>query len=73
MQSEFLIISLLTNKPIYLIHTQVSCHQCTTRFNKALEVFGVDTVINNDVMVKEFLKHGGVFNQNSKYYTAVAK
>ena len=36
-QSAFLMISLLTNKPIYLIHTQVSCHQCTTRFNKFLE------------------------------------
>ena len=28
-QSSFLMISLLTHKPIYLIHTQVSCHQCT--------------------------------------------
>ena len=73
MQSAFLMISLLINKPIYLIHTQVSCHQCTTRFNKAIEVFGLDTVINNDVMVKEFLKHGGICHQNSKYSPAVAK
>ena len=50
--SEFLMISLLTNKPIYLIRTQLSCHQFTTRFNKAIEVFGLDIVINNDVMVK---------------------
>ena len=71
-QSIFM-ISLLTNKPIYLIHTQVFCNQCTTRFNKAIEVFGIDTVINNDVMVKEFLKHGGVCHRNSKYSPAVAK
>ena len=51
-QSAFLMISLLTNEPIYLIHTQVSCHQWPTRFNKAIEVFGVDAVLNNDVMVK---------------------
>ena len=36
-QSAFLMISLLTNKPIYLIHKQVSCRQCTTIFNKAIE------------------------------------
>ena len=35
-QSAFLMIILLTNKPIYLIHTQVSCHQCTTRLNKSI-------------------------------------
>ena len=35
-QSEFLTISLLTYKPIYLIHTKVSCNQCTTRFNKEI-------------------------------------
>ena len=37
-QSAFFMISLLTNKPIYLIHTQVSCHQCTTRLKNAIEV-----------------------------------
>ena len=36
-------------------------------------MFGVDTVINNDVMVKEFLKLGGVCHQNSKYSPAVVK
>ena len=56
-----------------MIHTQVSCHQCTTRFNKAIEVFGVYTVINDDVMLKEFLQHGGLCHQNRKYSTAVAK
>ena len=66
-------ISLLTNKPIYLIHTQVSFHKCTTRFDKAIEVFAVDTVINNDVIVKEYLKHGGVSHQNSKYSPAIAE
>ena len=72
-QYAFLMISLLTNKPIYLIHTQVSCNQCTTRFNKAIEMFGIDTVLNNDVMVKEFLKHSGVCHQNSKFSPAVAE
>ena len=71
-KSAFL-IALLTHKPIYLIHTQVSCHQCTTRFNKAIEVFGLDTVLNNDIMEKEFLKHDGVCHQNSKYYPEVAE
>ena len=66
-------ISFLTNKPIYLIHTQISCHQCTTRFNKAIKVFGVDSVINNDVMVKEFLKHGGACYPNSIFSLSVAK
>ena len=51
-QYAFLMITLLTNKPIYLIHTQVSCNRFTTRFNKAKEVFGIETVLNNDVMVK---------------------
>ena len=36
-------------------------------------MFGIDTVINDDVMVKEFLKHGGVCHQNSNYSHAVAK
>ena len=70
-KSAFLMVSLLINKPIYLIHTQVSCHQCTTRVNKGIEVFGVDTDINNDVIIKEFLKHGGVCHQNTKYSPAV--
>ena len=35
-------------------------------------MFGVDTVINNDVTVKEFLKHGGVCHRNSKYSPAFA-
>ena len=51
-QSAFLMIILLNNKPTYLINTQVSCHQCIIRFNKAIEVFGVDSVINNYIMVK---------------------
>ena len=40
LQYSFLMMSLLTHKTKYLIHTQVSCYQCTTRFNKAIEVFG---------------------------------
>ena len=66
-------ISLLTTKPIYLIHTQISCRQFTTRFKNSIELFGIDTVLNNDVMNKKFLKHGGVFYQNSKYSPAFAK
>ena len=51
-QSAFLMIILLNNKQIFLIQTQVSCNQCTTRFNKEIEVFRIDTVLNNDVMLK---------------------
>ena len=56
LKSAFLMISLLTNKPIYLIHTQLYCHQFTTRFNKAIENFGEDIVIKNEDMIKQYLK-----------------
>ena len=36
-------------------------------------MFGVDNVINNDFMVKEFLQHCSVCHQNSKYSPSFAK
>ena len=36
-------------------------------------MFVIDTLLNNDVMLKEFLKHGGVCHQNIKYSPAVYK
>ena len=36
-------------------------------------MFGVDTVINDDLIVKELLKHEGVWHQNSKCSPAVAE
>lgn len=68
-QAAFIVFSLITHRPIAIVHTQVSCILCTRALNAAKR----SGLSREELRFSEHAKHKGFCHRTSKHGPAVAE